>query len=175
MKLKIKKLNERAYLPEYKRDTSGMMDIRAIDISSESRYIEYRTGLSISVPIGYIALIFPRNDIAQTDLVLSNAACVIDSDYRGELILRFKRVFEEDQSDKIEPCDSCNGVGSVYEDPNDKESLEIPCSYCEGTGETYDIDVYDINEVIASLIVLPIIKIELDVEECKEDWQEVEV
>jgi len=38
-----------------------------------------------------MGLVFPRSSIRKTDLVLSNAVGVIDSGYRGEIQVTFKR------------------------------------------------------------------------------------
>jgi dUTP pyrophosphatase len=48
--------------------------------------------LAIELPLNTVGLIFPRSSIAKTDLVLSNSVGVIDQDYRGEILFKFKPV-----------------------------------------------------------------------------------
>jgi dUTP pyrophosphatase len=68
-------------------------------------YIEYRTGLFIAPQsklgsihdghqIKYHTLIFPRSSVSKYNLVLANCIGLIDNDYRGEVILRFKYVWQ---------------------------------------------------------------------------------
>lgn len=74
-------------------------------------YIEYKTGLFIAPqPIGpnadwevknYHTLIFPRSSVRKYNLVLANSIGLIDNDYRGELILCFKYIW---QPDDMFPC-----------------------------------------------------------------------
>ena len=45
---------------------------------------------SIEIPKGYVGLIFPRSSNAKQQLLLSNSVGIIDSGYRGEVMLKFK-------------------------------------------------------------------------------------
>lgn len=45
------------------------------------------TGFAIEIPIGHVGLIFPRSGLGSAGLVLANTTGVIDSDYRGEVIV----------------------------------------------------------------------------------------
>lgn len=97
MKLKIKKLHEKAVIPAYATDGAAGFDLVAIDknivIKDGISYVEYRTGLAFEIPKGNVGLIFPRSSISnKTTMVLSNSVGVIDSDYRGEVTFRFKFV-----------------------------------------------------------------------------------
>ncbi len=91
MKVNIKKLNENAVIPQYAKPGDAGMDITATSINVTDNYIEYGTGLAFEVPEGYVMLIFPRSSVSKYDLSLANAVGVLDSSYRGELKLRFKR------------------------------------------------------------------------------------
>jgi len=55
-------------------------------------YHEYGTGLAIQLPQGYEAQIRPRSSISKKSFTLINSPGTIDSDYTGELIVRFKTV-----------------------------------------------------------------------------------
>lgn len=92
MKVKIKKLHPDAVIPKYAKPGDAGLDLVAIDYSETSRYKEYKTGLAIEIPEGYVGLIFPRSSISKTELILRNCVGVIDSGYRGEICLRFLTV-----------------------------------------------------------------------------------
>jgi len=93
MKVNIKKLNESAVIPQYAKPGDAGMDVVATSIEVTDDYIEYGTGLAFEVPEGYCMLIFPRSSNSKKDLLLCNSVGVLDSGYRGELKLRFKRVY----------------------------------------------------------------------------------
>jgi dUTPase len=72
-------------------------------------YIEYKTNLKIQIvgdtlpvaghgftEIAYDALVFPRSSISKYNLVLANCVGLIDYDYRGEILLRFKYIWQPD-------------------------------------------------------------------------------
>ena len=89
--VKVKKLDSKAVLPSYAKEGDGAMDIVAIDRNITEKFVEYRTGLALEIPKGYVCLIFPRSSITKKDLTLKNSVGVLDSGYRGELILRFQK------------------------------------------------------------------------------------
>lgn len=104
MKVKIKKIFEKATAPSYATDGSAGLDFTALNVKyvyederehryslSDLRYIEVGTGIAVEIPSGYVGLIFPRSSITNKDLMLGNSVGVIDSDYRGEIKFRFKR------------------------------------------------------------------------------------
>lgn len=91
MIIKIKKLHPDAVIPKYARPGDAGMDIFAISKKETEKYIEYGTGLSFEVPLGYVMLVFPRSSITDRDLIMKNCVGVIDSGFRGELKLRFKK------------------------------------------------------------------------------------
>lgn len=58
-------------------------------------YIQYRTGLKISPNSEHThTLIYPRSSVSKYNLVLANSIGLIDNDYRGEILLRFKYIFQ---------------------------------------------------------------------------------
>lgn len=91
MKIKIKKLIEEAVVPVRAHPTDAGMDITATSKEVTSKFIEYGIGLSLEIPTGYVGLIFPRSSISKTNLTLANSIAVIDSNFRGEVRLRFDR------------------------------------------------------------------------------------
>jgi len=92
MQVKIKKLSPEAVIPTYAKVGDAGMDLVITDIKGENKlFITYGFGISMEIPEGFMGLIFPRSSIRKTDLVLSNAVGVIDSGYRGEIQVTFKR------------------------------------------------------------------------------------
>lgn len=91
MEVKIKKLCENAVIPNYAKFGDAGMDLVATSkVFDEYGNVEYGTGIAIEIPEGYVGLVFPRSSICKQDLSLSNSVGVIDSNYRGEIKLKFK-------------------------------------------------------------------------------------
>ncbi|HHV32156.1 dUTP diphosphatase [Caproiciproducens sp. LBM24188] len=91
--LKIKKLHPNAVLPTRASDGSAGMDLYALldaPLTLEPRGL-YRipTGIAIALPgPETVGLLFARSGLGvKHGISLSNAVGVIDSDYRGELIV----------------------------------------------------------------------------------------
>lgn len=93
MKVKIKKLVDNAVIPAYATEGSAGMDITATSKSYDNdNNVVYGCGLAFEIPKGYVGLLFPRSSNAKKDLLLSNSVGCLDSDYRGEVLFKFKRV-----------------------------------------------------------------------------------
>ncbi len=93
MKVRIKKLDERAIVPSYSKKGDAGMDLTAINISKDNvGNITYHTGLAVAIPDGYVGLLFPRSSISKKQQFLTNCVGVIDSGYRGEIMAKFKPV-----------------------------------------------------------------------------------
>ena len=92
LNVKIKKLHKDAVIPKYETTGAVGMDLTAASKSyDEFGNVVYGTGLAIEIPAGYYADLRPRSSVSKYDLVLANSVGTIDSDYRGELILKFKK------------------------------------------------------------------------------------
>lgn len=91
MIVNIKKLNENAIIPTYSKVGDAGLDLTAMSTTFNDMYVEYGTGLAVEIPIGYVGYIFQRSSVSNYHLMLANAVGVVDSNYRGELKLRFKR------------------------------------------------------------------------------------
>lgn len=93
MKVKIKKLDQKAVLPKYAKKGDAGMDLTATSKwYDDDNNVCYGTGIAMEIPQGYVGLVFPRSSNAKQDLILSNSVGVIDSGYRGEITFKFKLV-----------------------------------------------------------------------------------
>ena len=91
MKVNVKKLDSNAVVPTYAKHGDAGMDLTAISKSyDEHGNICYGTGLAFEIPNGFVGLLFPRSSNTKKDLILGNSVGVIDSGYRGEVVLKFK-------------------------------------------------------------------------------------
>lgn len=92
MKVNVKKLAENAVLPTYAKHGDAGMDLTATSKSyDEHGNVVYGTGLAFEIPNGYVGLLFPRSSNTKKDLLLGNSVGVLDSGYRGEVVLKFKK------------------------------------------------------------------------------------
>ena len=89
MKVKIKKLHPSAVIPEYARQGDAGMDLTAIDVVADGSTLTYKTGLAIEIPFWHVGLLFPRSSVYKTGQTLTNCVGVIDSGYRGEIMLKY--------------------------------------------------------------------------------------
>ena len=92
MKIKIKKLNDKAVIPTYAHATDAGLDLTATSIKHDfgKDVFIYGTGLAVEIPEGYVGLIFPRSSNRNTEAYMTNHVGVIDSGYRGEVMISFK-------------------------------------------------------------------------------------
>ncbi len=95
MKVNIKKLTNGAIIPKYALDGDAGLDITALTMEEEGSNLVYRTGLAFEIPKGFVGLIFPRSSISKKDLVLCNSVGVIDENFRGEVLFKFKKLKED--------------------------------------------------------------------------------
>lgn len=91
MNIKIKKLSQEAVIPTYAKPGDAGMDLTAIGASWDGPEVTYHTGLAVEIPEGYVGLLFPRSSVYKTGQSLTNCVGVIDSGYRGEIMLKFRR------------------------------------------------------------------------------------
>jgi len=90
MKVKIKKLEDRAIIPEYKSEGAAGFDFHAIDSITvpAGRSMKVRTGIAMEIPAGYEVQVRPRSGLsANTSLRVSNSPGTLDSDFRGEIMI----------------------------------------------------------------------------------------
>tara|TARA_B110000902_G_scaffold2919_1_gene3254 strand:+ start:145 stop:576 length:432 start_codon:yes stop_codon:yes gene_type:complete len=86
--ININLLHINARLPDKGSDGSAGLDLYTVDsvtIPSGQRAL-LRTGLAMSIPEGYVGLIWPRSKLA-AKMGIDVLAGVVDSDYRGEVMI----------------------------------------------------------------------------------------
>jgi dUTP pyrophosphatase len=92
MKVRIKRLHPDAVIPNYAKAGDAGMDLTAVSAKRAWDIVTYKTGLAIEIPEGYVGLLFPRSSVYKTSMALSNCVGVIDSGYRGEIMLKFRSI-----------------------------------------------------------------------------------
>ena len=92
MTIRIQKLRENAQIPAYQSPLAAGADLYAcleetVSIAS-GEVFWVPTGIALEVPVGCAGLIYARSGMAcKRDLAPANKVGVIDSDYRGEIIV----------------------------------------------------------------------------------------
>ena len=90
MKVKIKKLNEKAIIPAYGSEFAAGADLYAcidgeITVNPQETAV-IPTGVALELPAGYAGLIYARSGLAtKKGLAPANKVGVVDCDYRGEV------------------------------------------------------------------------------------------
>jgi len=93
MHIKIKRLNPNAKIPTRGSEQAAGYDIYAcLDTQTATipahKTVKVSTGISMAIPEGYFGAIFARSGLASKQgLRPANCVGVIDSDYRGELMI----------------------------------------------------------------------------------------
>ena len=92
LKMKIKKLNDRAIIPTYASEFAAGADLYSCEdgeisiAPGETRLIH--TGIALEIPQGYVGLIYARSGLStKRGLAPANKVGVIDCDYRGEIMV----------------------------------------------------------------------------------------
>ena len=92
VKVAVKKLDERAITPTYGSAFAAGADLYALGeeeiviLPGETKLIH--TGLAMEIPEGYAGLIYARSGLAsKRGLAPANKVGVVDSDYRGEVMV----------------------------------------------------------------------------------------
>ena len=125
MKLKIKKLDERAIIPTYGTEYSAGADLynmggEAVSVAPGETVLLH-TGLSIEIPEGYCGLIFARSGLAtKRGLAPANKVGVVDSDYRGEWMVAL-----HNHSDKTATVEGGERVAQMVVVPYLKAEFEL--------------------------------------------------
>lgn len=94
--LKFKRLHPDAINPTRADTGSVGWDLYAYGVPEiwEDRVLAYHTGVAVQFPDGYYATLHPRSSIYKKDLALANGCGVIDTSYRGEIVVLFRTTCE---------------------------------------------------------------------------------
>lgn len=89
-KVRFKKLDPKAVMPRYGTEFSAGADLVALgDVTiapGETQFVH--TGLALEIPAGLVGLVCARSGLASKHgIAPSNKVGVIDSDYRGEIMV----------------------------------------------------------------------------------------
>ena len=93
MKVKTKIIDVNINTPKLSYAKEGDAGIDLIATSKwydEHGNVCFGTNRAFEIPKGYVGLLFPRSSNSKQQLLLSNSVGVIDSGYRGEVMLKFK-------------------------------------------------------------------------------------
>ena len=124
LQIKIKKLDGAAILPTYGTPFSAGADLYALCTESivlqPGQTVLIHTGLAFEIPEGYGGFVFARSGLAtKKGLAPANKVGVIDSDYRGELMI---------------PLHNGSGVAAVIEHGDRVAQLVfLPCPQADFT------------------------------------------
>ena len=92
MRIRVKKLHQDAVIPRYAHFGDAAVDLVATrKWEDDHGNVCYGTGLAMEIPENHVGLLFPRSSVSKTNLRLTNAVGVIDSGYRGEVMLKFDK------------------------------------------------------------------------------------
>lgn len=85
----IKRLTPTAILPIKGSQEAACFDLHVDSFTHDGQGWTVHTGLSVALPVGYGMLIYARSGLGtKLGLTLRNGTGVIDSDYRGEILLK---------------------------------------------------------------------------------------
>ena len=91
MRVKLKG-DDKMFVPQAKTDGAAGLDLVLANdvVLREGEVQKVGTGVHVEIPVGHVGLVFLRSSIS--DVTMTNGVGVIDSDYRGEIILKLRGV-----------------------------------------------------------------------------------
>lgn len=98
MVIKVKKLAYNAQIPQYAHFGDAGLDLVATSYGqydADKDIYTYQTGIAIEIPPGYVGLLVPRSSVYKTGFSLANNCGIIDENYRGEIMFKFRKVNPE--------------------------------------------------------------------------------
>ena len=102
MEIRVKKIDVKAKLPSYALEHDAGLDLFSLDevtIPAGQVKNNIRTGIAIAIPDGYVGLCWDKSGLAANH-GLKTMAGVIDSGYRGELLLTLYNSSDKDYNFK---------------------------------------------------------------------------
>lgn len=100
MVMKWKRLHKEAQLPQRQTEGAAGYDLRACVeepvVLEPGDSFAFPTGLAAEIPAGCVGLVFTRSSMGvKHGITLPNSVGVIDSDYRGELVVPLQNYGKE--------------------------------------------------------------------------------
>lgn len=118
MNILIKKTHPDAIIPQYQTDGAACFDLHSVSLATNiypDSAETIGTGLSFEIPPDHVMLVFSRSGHGfKNDVRLSNCVGIIDSDFRGEVMVKLRN----DQPLEI-------GFGSLGEEAMDIKYLRV--------------------------------------------------
>lgn len=112
-------------LPIRATSSSAGLDLYTTRITQEvdnsgKLVLVYHTDIAVEIPEGYVGFICMKSSISKRSIIMCNGIGVIDSDYRGELMAKFKV--------------TTDAIPTVYTtDEPFAQLVIVPCSMLEPT------------------------------------------
>lgn len=102
MKEQILKIKTDNKIPAYQTKNAAGLDLYCVsekDITIKpNETVKIHTGVQVEIPEGYFGAVYPRSSTGvKKNLMLANTVGIIDSDYRGELMVFFYNYGSEEQ------------------------------------------------------------------------------
>ena len=97
--LKVKKIDEKAKIPEYQSSGASGFDLHSIEdaVLKAGDFGVIKTGLAFEIPNGYEIQVRARSGLAyKNGIGVLNSPGTIDSDYRGEVMVILFNFSKED-------------------------------------------------------------------------------
>ena len=103
MKVQLQKLHPNAVIPTFGSSGAAGADLYALLDQPvtllPAQTLLIKTGIAVAIPDGYVGLIFARSGLAsKRGLAPANKVGVIDSDYRGELMVALHNHSDQPQT-----------------------------------------------------------------------------
>lgn len=92
MKIKFVKTHPDAVIPTRGSAGAAAFDLTAVSLRRAADLYIYDTGLALEIPSGYWGGIYARSSIFFTGLEKCGGVTVVDSDYRGSILVMFREV-----------------------------------------------------------------------------------
>jgi dUTP pyrophosphatase len=103
LQIKFTKLHPSAVVPTYAKEGDAAMDLYAVEVIKDKwgNYV-YLTGVALEIPPGFVGLLFPRSSVSRTSMSLANSVGVVDSGYRGEIMLKYRQTGDPNPIYRVE-------------------------------------------------------------------------
>lgn len=100
-KIRLKRLDEKAKMPNYGTEFAAGADLYACMeeelLLKAGETVFVPTGIAMEIPVGLVGLIYARSGLAcKKGIAPANKVGVIDSDYRGEIMVALHNHSKED-------------------------------------------------------------------------------